>query len=111
MSPNVLSALEYNLKIEIQDNQKIISVPSLKLSDSEWANIQIDNCKYSAKVTKQQDLNLLVEGVLFCMYTQGESYFETPDIVLQPEGGEASIEMGEDKSTWKYSVLVSSINK
>ena len=105
------AATSYEITVEIQDNNSRLEFPSFQLSSGIKSGTSIvENCTYSGKLTTQVDTSLLLEGKVACIGDQGESYYDTPAFVLNSEGGEASMELGEEAQAWKYSVEIKVLN-
>ena len=105
------AATSYEITVEIQDNNSTLEFPSFQLSSgTKGGTSMVENCTYSGKLTTQEGTSLLLEGKVACISDQGESYYDTPAFILNSEGGEASMELGEEAQTWKYSVEIKVLN-
>jgi len=106
LSGSVFASTKYAVEVKIEDAGKLMVFPRFELSEGQWAGSKNQNCRYKGKLTKHVD-GLLLNGSLQCTSPEGDFSYNTPDFVLEPKGGKASIEMGDnEENLWKYSIDV-----
>ncbi|WP_028865825.1 hypothetical protein [Psychromonas aquimarina] len=102
ISVNVNASQSYDLAATMKHNDKTLFSPQLKIVDGRWQQVRNDSCTYSSQILEQADNTLLVESDIACGDFVLQSVF-----ILNPEGGEAKLEIGEVDDMWEFRVSVS----
>ena len=107
-----IEAIDYQVSVTVEDSESKRSFPPFKFySFDQEVSSQTEKCIYSGVLSKHEANAILLEAKTSCDYVNGESSSEMPVFILDKEGGEASIELGEDEANlWKYTVLIKALN-
>jgi len=107
-----IEAIDYQVSVTVEDSESKLSFPTFKFhSFGQEVTSQTEKCIYSGVLSKHEANAILLEAKMSCDYENGESSGQMPVFILDKEGGEASIELGEDQANlWKYMVLVKALN-
>ncbi|MEZ8285436.1 hypothetical protein BCU17_10910 [Vibrio splendidus] len=107
-----IEAIDYQVSVTVEDSESKLSFPTFKFhSFGQEVTSQTEKCIYSGVLSKHEANAILLEAKMSCDYENGESSGQMPVFILDKEGGEASIELGEDQANlWKYTVLVKALN-
>ena len=109
---NNIEAIDYQVSVTVEDSESKLNFPTFKFdSFGQEVSSQTEECIYSGVLSKHEANAILLEAKMSCDYENGESSSEMPVFILDKEGGEASIELGEDEANlWKYTVLIKALN-
>ncbi|KXO12816.1 hypothetical protein AKG98_4012 [Moritella sp. JT01] len=111
LSGSVFASAKYAVEVQIEDGGKLMVFPRFELSEGLWGDSKSKNCRYNGKLTKQVD-GLLLNGSLQCTSPEGDFSYNTPAFLLEPKGGKASMEMGDnEENLWKYAIVVTVLNQ
>ncbi|MEZ9072883.1 hypothetical protein AB4359_06960 [Vibrio splendidus] len=107
-----IEAIDYQVSVTVEDSESKLRFPTFKFhSFGQEVISQTEKCIYSGVLSKHEANAILLEAKMSCDYENGESSGQMPVFILDKEGGEASIELGEDQANlWKYTVLVKALN-
>ncbi|WP_135458421.1 hypothetical protein [Vibrio echinoideorum] len=107
-----IEAIDYQVSVTVEDSESKLSFPTFKFhSFGQEVTSQTEKCIYSGVLSKHEANAILLEAKMSCDYEDGESSGDMPVFIVNKEGGEASIELGEDQANlWKYSVLIKALN-
>ncbi|MCK8080442.1 hypothetical protein [Vibrio sp. 1CM24A] len=107
-----IEAIDYEVSVTVEDSESKLNFPTFKFdSFGQEVSSQTEECIYSGVLSKHEADAILLEAKMSCDYENGESSSEMPVFILDKEGGEASIELGEDEANlWKYTVLIKALN-
>ncbi|MCF7486735.1 hypothetical protein [Vibrio sp. A2-1] len=107
-----IEAIDYQVSVTVEDSESKLNFPTFKFdSFGQEVSSQTEECIYSGVLSKHKANAILLEAKMSCDYENGESSREMPVFILDKEGGEASIELGEDEANlWKYTVLIKALN-
>ncbi|MEZ8791249.1 hypothetical protein AB6D86_05130 [Vibrio splendidus] len=107
-----IEAIDYQVSVTVEDSESKLNFPTFKFdSFDQEVSSQTEECIYSGVLSKHEADAILLEAKMSCDYENGESSSEMPVFILDKEGGEASIELGEDEANlWKYTVLIKALN-
>ncbi|TVU62261.1 hypothetical protein FQP88_12195 [Vibrio atlanticus] len=109
---NNIEAIDYQVSVTVEDSESKRSFPPFKFySFDQEVSSQTEKCIYSGVLSKHEANAILLEAKMSCDYEDGESSGDMPVFIVNKEGGEASIEIGEDEANlWKYSVIIKALN-
>ncbi|MEZ8018093.1 hypothetical protein ACED63_06680 [Vibrio splendidus] len=107
-----IEAIDYQVSVTVEDSESKLSFPTFKFhSFGQEVTSQTEKCIYSGVLSKHEANAILLEAKMSCDYRNGESSGQMPVFILDKEGGEASVELGEDEANlWKYTVLIKALN-
>ncbi|MEZ9679674.1 hypothetical protein AB4306_06825 [Vibrio splendidus] len=107
-----IEAIDYQVSVTVEDSESKLNFPTFKFdSFGQEVTSQTEKCIYSGVLSKHEANTILLEAKMSCDYEDGESSGDMPVFILDKEGGEVSIELGEDEANlWKYSVLIKALN-
>ena len=107
-----IEAIDYQVSVTVEDSESKLNFPTFKFhSFGQEVTSQTEKCIYSGVLSKHEANAILLEAKMSCDYENGESSSEMPVFILDQEGGEASIEPGEDETNlWKYTVQIKALN-
>ncbi|MEZ9453108.1 hypothetical protein AB4258_11460 [Vibrio splendidus] len=107
-----IEAIDYQVSVTVEDSESKLNFPTFKFdSFGQEVTSQTEECIYSGVLSKHEANAILLEAKMSCDYENGESSSEMPVFILDQEGGEANIELGEDEANlWKYTVLIKALN-
>ena len=107
-----IEAIDYQVSVTVEDSESKLNFPTFKFdSFGQEVTSQTEKCIYSGVLSKHEANAILLEAKMSCDYEDGESSGDMPVFIVNKEGGEASIELGEDQANlWKYSVLIKALN-
>ncbi|MEZ9003508.1 hypothetical protein AB6E26_12565 [Vibrio splendidus] len=107
-----IEAIDYQVSVTVEDSESKLNFPTFKFdSFGQEVSSQTEECIYSGVLSKHEADAILLEAKMSCDYENGQSSSEMPVFILDKEGGEASIELGEDEANlWKYTVLIKALN-
>ena len=107
-----IEAIDYQVSVTVEDSESKLNFPTFKFdSFGQEVTSQTEKCIYSGVLSKHEANAILLEAKMSCDYEDGESSGNMPVFILNKEGGEASIEIGEDEANlWKYTVLIKALN-
>ncbi|MEZ8312343.1 hypothetical protein AB6C44_01960 [Vibrio splendidus] len=105
-------AIDYQVSVTVEDSESKLNFPTFKFdSFGQEVTSQTEKCIYSGVLSKHEANAILLEAKMSCDYENGESSSNLPVFILNKEGGEASIELGEDEANLrKYTVLIKALN-
>ncbi|MDH5911763.1 hypothetical protein L8R80_11005 [Vibrio splendidus] len=107
-----IEAIDYQVSVTVEDSESKLNFPTFKFdSFGQEVTSQTEECIYSGVLSKHEANAILLEAKMSCDYENGESSSNLPVFILNKEGGEASIELGEDEANLrKYTVLIKALN-
>jgi len=107
-----IEAIDYQVSVTVEDSESKLNFPTFKFdSFGQEVTSQTEKCIYSGVLSKHEANAILLEAKMSCDYEDGESSGQMPVFIFNKEGGEASIELGEDEANlWKYTVLIKALN-
>ncbi|UQV20120.1 hypothetical protein [Vibrio sp. J383] len=107
-----IEAIDYQVSVTVEDSESKLNFPTFKFhSFGQEVISQTEKCIYSGVLSKHEANAILLEAKMSCDYENGESSSDLPVFILNKEGGEASIELGEDEANlWRYTVLIKALN-
>ncbi|MEZ8649847.1 hypothetical protein AB6D92_12805 [Vibrio splendidus] len=107
-----IEAIDYQVSVTVEDSESKLNFPTFKFdSFGQEVSSQTEECIYSGVLSKHEADAILLEAKMSCDYENGESSSDLPVFILNKEGGEASIELGEDEANLrKYTVLIKALN-
>ncbi|MEZ9446201.1 hypothetical protein AB4184_01850 [Vibrio splendidus] len=107
-----IEAIDYQVSVTVEDSESKLNFPTFKFdSFGQEVTSQTEKCIYSGVLSKHEANVILLEAKMSCDYENGESSSDLPVFILNKEGGEASIELGEDEANlWRYTVLIKALN-
>jgi hypothetical protein len=101
---------DYQVLVTVKDVKKELVFPAFNVSTiNKSGSSQVGGCTYLGKLTEQDGASLLLEGQMSCAHQDGNSYVDMPIFVLSAKGDRASIELGDETETWKYTVEVKAL--
>ncbi|MFS1492491.1 hypothetical protein BCT96_008830 [Vibrio splendidus] len=94
-----IEAIDYQVSVTVEDSESKLSFPTFKFhSFGQEVTSQTEKCIYSGVLSKHEVNAILLEAKMSCDYGNGESSGQMPVFILDKEGGEASIKLGEDQA-------------